>query len=273
MNYLNAEERKIVTYSNHYAFPPRPQTDIEKQIARLILVQSIHAEGKGAVAVKQEELNKSLHQLKTLTANNRLSDKAKAALASPEKFDAFTEGYPYAKYNDIINGNRQRSPLVQLACDGFKGQDVHALMRWVSMVCFLFHTDLPKGIDTFIWTPHTRHYRTHDMVKHTGDKAFYGYVLPKEAQGLVNSLFDGGGRVGSSLWAMTHVRRTELHKSREVWERFGWEDIAKEVFDKGLGISFGYDHSRSSINTASPYWFMELRHAETNTRLRFIVEG
>lgn len=273
MDYLNAEEKKIVTYSNHYAFPPRPQTDIEKQIARLILVQSVPADGKGGADAKQEEISWSLHKLKTLTANNRLSDKAKTALETPEKFDAFTEGYPYAKYNDIINGNRQRSTLVQLACDGFSKENIHGLMRWVSMLCFSFHTDLPKGIDTFIWTPHTRHYRTHDMVKHTGDNAFYGYVLPKEAQGYVNTLFGEDGRQGGSLWAMNHVRRTELHKSREVWERLGWSDIAKEVFDTGLDISFGYDHSRSSINTASPYWFLELKHAETNTRLRFIVEG
>lgn len=273
MNYLNVEERKQVTFSNHYAYPPRAQTDIEKQIARIIMVQGIHAEGKTANEVKQEELNWSLHQLKTLTASNRLPDKVKAALVSPEKFDEFTEGYPYAKYGHIINGNRQRSTLVQLAYDGFTEEQIRGLMRWVSMLVLTFHADLPKGIDTFIWTPHTRHYRTHDMVKHTGDKAFYGYVLPAQVQAHVNTLFGEDGRAGGSLWAMNHVRRTELHKSREVFERLGWSDIAKDVFDTGVDISFGYDHSRSSINTASPYWFLDLKHAESNTRLRFIVEG
>lgn len=273
MDYLNSNERKQVTYSNHYAFPPRPQTDIEKQIARIIMVKQVPAETKGCKESQQEEINWSLHQLKTLTANDRLADKVKAALETPEKFDAFTEGYPYAKYNDIINGNRQQSALVQLACGGFSKENIHGLMRWVSMLCFSFHTDLPKGIDTFIWTPHTRHYKTHAMAKASGDQAFYGYTLPKAAQELVNTLFGPDGRPGGSLWSMTHVRRTELHKSREVWDRFGWTDIAAEIFDKGLEINFGYDSVYMGPFSAEPYWFLELKQESTNTRLRFIIEG
>jgi hypothetical protein len=273
MHYLSPDEKKQVTYSNHHAFPPRPLTDIEKQIQRIILVQSLPAEGKGGQDTKREEINWSLHQLKTLTANSRLSDKVKAALETPEKFDEFTEGYPYAKYTDYINGSRKRSTLVQLAADGFKGEYVHALMRWVNKLCLAFYTDLPKGIDTFIWTPHTRHYKTHTMAKATGDKAFYGYTLPADTQRQVNELFGQDGSPLGSLWAMHHVRRTELHKDRTVWERFGFNEIAKETFDNGLEINFGYDSVYLGPFSAEPYWFLELRQESTNTRLRFIIEG
>lgn len=270
MNYLNADEKKQVTYTNQWTFPPRAQTDIEKAIGQIMVIQSVPAFGKLSVDAKQEAIEFGLNKLKELTANNRLSDKVRAALGSPEKFDAFTEGYPYAKYNDYINGNRQRSTLVQLAYDGFTEGQIQGLMRWVAQLCVAFYAGLPKGIDTFIWTPHTRHFNTHRMFQATGDKAFYGYVLPAQEQALINLLFADGHNAscpGGNLWTMNHVRRSGLHKSPEVWTRLGWGDMAKEIFSKGLEINFDRDHAQE------PYWFLELRHESTNTRLRFIVEG
>lgn len=276
MYYLNAEEKKLVTYTNKYSFVPRPLTDIEKEIARIILVQSIPTKGKGDTAAKQEELDISLKKLKELTANNRLGDKVRAALVSPKKFDEFTEGYPYAKYGHIINGNLELPTLVQLAAGGFTEAQIQQLMRWVAQLALVFYAGLPKGVDTFIWTPHTRHYNTHNMAKATGDNAFYGYILPPQEQALINTLFGDSpadGRPGGNLWAMHHVRRYELHKSPEVWTRLGWSDIGKEVFGKGLEINFGYDHVSTFTGSTGPYYFLELRHESTNTRLRFIIEG
>lgn len=270
MHYLNDEEKKIVTYSNRHAFPPRPLTDIEKTLARIMFVRDIPTDTKGDIIAKMDEINLLVNKLKELTANKRLADKVKAALESPKKFDDFMEGYPYAKYNYIINGDPKLSTLVQLAIDGFSEVQVQQLMRWVSQVAFAFYAGLPKGIDTFIWTPHTRHYHTHAMFQATKDKAFYGYTLPPQEQTLINTLFADKGvdsRPGGNLWAMHHVRRTELHKQPEVWARMGWGDIAKEVFNTGLEMNFGYDLANG------PYWFLELRHEKTNSRLRFIVEG
>lgn len=270
MNYLNADEKKQVTYSNSFTFPPRELTDIEKVIARIMFVREIPVETKGEIIIKQDEINRLVDKLKELTANNRLADKVKAALASPEKLDEFTEGYPYAKYSYIINGNQEQSTLVQLAKDGFTQTQIDQLMRWVAQVCLAFYAGLPKGVDTFIWTPHTRHYQTHNMAKTTGDKAFYGHALPKEEQALINTLFGdqaSDSRPGGNLWAMHHVRRYGIHKSPEVWVRLGWGDMAKEVFDKGLEINFDNDYADG------PCHFLELRHEETNTRLRFIIEG
>ena len=273
MDYLNTNEKKQLAYSSRYAFPSRPQTDIEKQISRVIMVQGIPATTKEEIANKQRELDFSLDQLTELTASSRLTAKVRAALANPEKFEEFTDGYPYAKYIDYINDTRPMSTLVLLARDGFSEESIRNLMRWVSMLCLTFHDDLPKGIDTFIWTHHTRHYKTHSMAKATGEKAFYGYALPASVQAHVGTLFGKDGSVGGSLWAMHHVRRTELHKSRETWERLGWSDIAKEVFDKGLEINFGHDSVYLGPFSSEPYWFLELKQESTNTRLRFIIEG
>lgn len=270
MNYLNEAEKKIITYTNQYTFPPRKQTGIEEAIARIILVQDIPAVHKNEIDAKEAEIDISLNKIRELTANNRLADKVKAALATPEKFEAFTEGYPYAKYGHLINGPRRHSALLQLGADGFTEVQVQQLMRWVAQLALAFYAGLPKGVDTFIWTPFTRHYNMSYMAKAVNDKAFYGYVLPKEEQTLINELFaDGPGaaRPGGNLWARKHVQRTELHKSPEVFVRLGWGDIAKEVFDKGLEINFGNDYAQG------PYWFLELRHEETKTRLRFIIEG
>ncbi len=276
MNYLNEAEKKIVTYTNQYTFPPRKQTGIEEAIARIILVQDIPAVHKNEIDAKEAEIDISLNKIRELTANNRLADKVKAALATPEKFEAFTEGYPYAKYGHLINGNQEQSTLVRLGSAGFTEPQIDQLMRWVAQLVLAFHAGLPKGVDTFIWTPHTRHYQTHNMVKATGDKAFYGYALPKEEQVLVNALFGdqaSDSRPGGNLWAMHHVRRYGIHKSPEVWARLGWGDMAKEVFNTGLEINFGYDHAPITSVSTAPYWFLELRQERTNSRIRFIVEG
>lgn len=270
MNYLNEVEKKIITYTNVFTFPPRKQTGIEEAIARIILIQGIPAVHKNEIDAKQAEIDINLDKLTELTASTRLADKVRAALASPEKFEVFTERYPYAKYGHLINGTRERSALLQLGADGFSEVQVQQLMRWVAQLAFAFYAGLPKGIDTFIWTPFTRHYNMHYMAKAVKDNAFYGYNLPKEEQTLINELFADGpaaARPGGNLWAMKHVRRTELHKSPEVFARLGWGDIAKEVFGKGLEINFGYDYAQG------PYWFLELHHEETKTRLRFIIEG
>lgn len=276
MHYLNDEEKKIVTYSNRHAFPPRPLTDIEKTLARIMFVRDIPSDTPGDVVAKMDETYLLVDKLKELTANNRLADKVKAALASPDTFDEFTEGYPYAKYNYVINGNREQSTLVRLGMAGFSQPQIDQLMRWVAQLALAFYAGLPKGVDTFIWTPHTRHYQTHNMAKATGDKAFYGYALPKEEQALINTLFGdqaSDSRPGGNLWAMHHVRLYGIHKSPEVWARLGWGDMAKEVFNTGLEINFGYDHTPVTSVSTAPYWFLELRQERTNSRIRFIVEG
>lgn len=270
MHYLNNEEKKQVTYSNHFAFPRRELTEIEKVIARIMFVREIPVETKGEVIAKRDEVNLLVDKLRELTANNRLPDKIKEALKSPEKFDEFTESYPYAKYSYIINASEPLSTLVQLGRDGFTETQINQLMRWVAQVCFAFYAGLPKGVDTFIWTPYTRHYHTHSMAMASKDKAFYGYALPKEEQTLINTLFGDrvtDSRPGGNLWAMHHVRRYGIHKSPALWARMGWGDMAKEVFDKGLEINFGNDYADG------PYQFLELRHEDTNSRIRFIVEG
>jgi len=274
MNYLTSIEKKRVIYSNRFIYPPRKLSDIEKEIARLILVYRIHAEGTSAIVAKNQEIERSLDQLAVLTCSRRLGDKFRAAMEAPEKFEEFTEGYPYPKYDSFINGDYRLSPVEQLAKDGFTEDDIRGLFRWIGMLLLTFHQDLPKGIDTFIWTPYTRWYRTSDMARCSGDKAFYGYTLPAKVQEHINVLFaDKHGQRGSTRWAMEHVRRLGLHKDRSVWNRFNMGHLTEDLFDKGVEMNFGDDSVRFSNHSSQPYWFLEVKQESTNTRLRFIVEG
>jgi len=163
-----------------------------------------------------EELKDLCKLLIDTTAGERLADKLKVAVNDPVAMQSLIEVYPNVEFYDAITAGYEGLNTFERM--HYAGHPFESLQSKASTLVEFFAVleTLPKGVDTFIYTPWTN---VHALrAEWDGDKKqtrYVGYALPKALQEAVT-------RVVKGRWSESQlgaIISDGLLNNKDLWSR------------------------------------------------------
>jgi len=167
------------------SYKPRELNQQEK-----ILLAGVELSKKSKYDI--EELKDLCKLLIDTTGGERLADKLKVAVNDPEAMQGLIEVYPHVEFQDVINAGYEGLKTFERL--HYAGIPMESLQSKASTLVefFALLEQLPKGIDTYIYTPWTNIHAL--RAEWEGDKKqtrYLGYTLSPALQKAITSTVQG----------------------------------------------------------------------------------
>jgi len=264
-HYLTRDEAVRMNAASNYT--SRKLTPIERVIKHVITVNAMPNDTQKEKAAKADEVETVVKVLSEHTSSEYLLAKVRLASYNKVELKALLDGYPYVQFEGLLNGEESLTNIEQFARGGFKLEDLQSIMFWAVELHELY-AQLPKGRETFIYTPRTADYDFRVLANTTKDPKYYGYALPKEVQKNVATLFHETASGYGNIRKMFHLRGYDLLNVPNIWKRAAMGDEVAAMLNPNLKIEF-VTHKAGWTQFPT----VMLTDESTKTKLHFVVSG
>jgi hypothetical protein len=250
VQYITRQEaRRVNAVRNN---KPRELTQVEN-----ILLAGVALTKKDRYDIS--ELNQLCMLMRDSTGGERLADKLKEAVVNPEAMQALIEVYPHVEFNAVIKaGTEALNVFERLSLANYHYYIVEGLGEALVEFYALLE-EMPKGIETFIYTPFTELYALRAQWEaNKAEKLYLGYVLNPLTQGSLKSIVRYQAYANNALLALIN---TGLLNNDDLWRR-----IKKTKPQSDFELSW-YESQKFSRNGT----VLVATNNKTNTKLHFCV--